>query len=96
MLMAKVFTIDFKHRVDTYSALVTLKTKGEEQVVHVHLFDEKLNRILAGEELEFTLTNGLKRHTEKYNPQTRELMASIKEAVLEHLKSPEHNTAGTS
>lgn len=85
--MAKVFTIDFPYKADTYSALITIKTKGEEQVAYVHFFDEKLNALLDGEELEFNLANGIRRHTDKYNPKLRELIVPIKEAALQHLKT---------
>ena len=84
--MAKVFTIDFPYKTNTYSALITIKTKGDEQVAYVHLFDERLNALLNGEELEFNLANGIRRHANKYNPEISELIVPIKEAALQHLK----------
>jgi hypothetical protein len=84
--MAKVFTIDFHYKADTYPALVTVRSKDGEQFVHVHLFDEALNNFIGDEGLEFTISNNLKRHTDNYSPQKRELMKIIREVVVNHLK----------
>ena len=84
--MAKVFTVEFTYKGSTYSSLATVRTKGEELLVHIHLFDNYLSELLDEDELKFTIVPSHRRHTETHKPQVRELVSVLRQSVVQQLK----------
>ena len=88
--MAKVFTIEFRYRGNIYSAMVSMRPSGNDHVVYVHIDDKSLHHLAADGELNFRLTNGLRKAAEPSGLVNRELMNAVREAIILHLKpSPE-------
>lgn len=83
--MAKVFTIDFHFGAESYPALITVRSKGDDKAVHVHLF-EGLHEIVPEGEIDFTISNGLRRTTESFVGRKKAVVSAIREAVVNHLK----------
>lgn len=83
--MTNVFSIDFKYKMRTYPALVTVTKRGEDHSVSVQLQDSSLDHIVPEGELFFPLYNGLQRASQPTPKQ--QLIQSAREAVLQKIKT---------
>lgn len=84
--MSKVFTTEFRYKGFTYAALVTTRASGADHVVYVQVDDKRLHHLLPDGELHFRISQGLRKAPIPANGANRELVLSIKEAVIRDMK----------
>lgn len=84
--MAKVFNIEFRYRGNLYTAMVSMRPSGSDHAVYVHIDDKSLHQLVPDGELNFRLTNGLRKAAEPAGKTNKELLVAVREAIITHLK----------
>jgi hypothetical protein len=83
--MANVFSIEFNYRGGTYTGLASVRSHGEDRSVFVQVFDRNLHHLAPEGELHFQLTSNLRRAAEPVHVGKRELVRSVREAVIQKI-----------
>ena len=84
--MANVFTTDFRYKGMTYSALVSTRTTGDDHAVYVQIYDKDLHHLAPDGELNFRISKTLRKAADPKTIANNELVQSIREAVINHMK----------
>ncbi|RYY85994.1 MAG: hypothetical protein EOO15_15585 [Chitinophagaceae bacterium] len=85
--MAQVFTLSFTYKQVQYSALISVRTFGNELSVSAQVHNSELWEIAPDGELNFRLSNASRHPTAAPARGYYELEASLREAVIRHLRS---------
>jgi hypothetical protein len=83
-----VFTTEFRYKGMTYSALISMRPSGADHSVYVQLHDSALQRLVPDGEFHFRISEGLRKAPDPKTSIDRELLQSVREAVLRHIKPP--------
>ena len=84
--MARLFTVDFTFKNQTYSALVTVKDQNRDLACMVHYLDASLQNILQTSSLVFNFSEGLQKPKKLPNKLSEELLQCTCQAISNHLK----------
>jgi len=85
--MATVFTTEFRYKGTTYSALISMRPSGVDHSVYAQIYDSRLHHLAPDGELHFRMSQGLRKAADPQRSTDRELLQSIREAVLRHMNS---------
>ena len=83
--MARAFTIDFHYKEKTYPAFVSISNMEGMYLVQVNLLNETLNPVLPSQTVKYAHVNGKKIYNTEEQPQAKELMECIADAVDTYL-----------
>ncbi|GAA4341248.1 hypothetical protein [Flaviaesturariibacter amylovorans] len=84
--MAQIFTLDFSYQGINHSAVVSVRSVGPDQSVHVQLGDDALGHLVPEGELSFRLSNATRRPMAAPRPGYNELEHLLRTAVLQRLR----------
>jgi hypothetical protein len=81
--MARLFTLPFSYKEQTYTAVVSITHCNGTQTVAIHVPDESLHPILQGDTVRFDAEKGLPLDYPTFTP-AQELLVCIFAAIDEH------------
>jgi hypothetical protein len=88
--MARLFTITIPFHNQDCPALVTLRSSGPDISCQVRYIDKRINNLLPGGVLIFSLSEGLKQPHELKDQQAEELVHCTTEAIAQYLHQHDH------
>lgn len=83
--MARLFSITIPFKNKQYTALVSLKEQGHDLCCFVRYIDKQLRYILPGDQLIFSLQEGLKQPKHLPDELAESLVISTTNAIAQHL-----------
>jgi hypothetical protein len=83
-----VFTTEFRYKGMTYSALISMRPSGADHAVFVQLNDRALHHVVPDGEFHFRISQGLRKAADPRSNVDHELLQSVREAVIRHIKPP--------
>ena len=85
--MTNVFNIEFQYKGIVYPALVSVRSTGDEYAVYAQILNDGLLHITPDGEVNFRISNNLRKASEPVHSTKMELIRAIRESVLKHLNA---------